>query len=121
MQQTNTYQKQSRIFLTQAHEELANGDLSQASEKAWGAAAQMVKADAEERGWHHFSHRSLQRTVSILREETGDADLTILFSSAEALHVNFYENGYTSETIYDHLQQVTRFVDKAEELLEAAA
>ena len=33
----------ARGFLTQAREELAKGDLRQASEKGWGAAAQMVK------------------------------------------------------------------------------
>ena len=109
------------MFLTQAYEELAKGDLPQASEKGWGAAAQVVKAIAQQRGWRHFSHRALQRTVSALRQETGDAELTLLFASAETLHVNFYENGYTSETINDHLQQVEQFVDKAEGLLAAAS
>ena len=55
MQRTTTYREQSRVFLAQAHfEELAKGDLQQASEKGWGAASQMVKAIAQERtrnGW----------------------------------------------------------------------
>ena len=52
MQRTTTYREQSRrgVFLAQAHEELAKGDLQQASEKGWGAASQMVKAVAQERG-----------------------------------------------------------------------
>ena len=37
-------------FLREAEELLAKGDHLQASEKAWGAAAQMVKAVAAEKG-----------------------------------------------------------------------
>ena len=120
MQQTNTYQKQSRIFLTQAFEELERGDLPQASEKGWGAASQMVKANAEERGWHHFSHWTLQRAVSDLSDEADDEELLALFGSAETLHANFYENGYADEAVRYHLGQVVHFVDKAEALLAAA-
>ena len=68
MQKTTTYREQSRIFLAQAREELARGDLPQASEKGWGAAAQIVKANADKRGWNHFSHWTLQRAVSNLGE-----------------------------------------------------
>ena len=119
MQKTTTYKEQSRVFLTQAYEELAKVDLPQASEKGWGATGQMVKAIAEERGWRHFSHRSIQRAVSELREETGDAELARLFAFGESLHVNFYENGYTAKVIEDYLHQVEQFVDKAEALLSA--
>ena len=50
MQQTKTYQERSWAFLAKAREELAVGDLEQASEKGWGAAAMMVKAVAGQRG-----------------------------------------------------------------------
>ena len=36
VQRTTTYREQSRVFLSQAHEELAKGDLQQASEKGVG-------------------------------------------------------------------------------------
>ena len=45
-----TYQTASRHLLAQAHEELAAGDTRQASEKGWGAAAQIVKSVAARRG-----------------------------------------------------------------------
>ena len=38
-----TYREASRQLLAQARAELDAGDLRQASEKAWGAAAQIVK------------------------------------------------------------------------------
>ena len=121
MQRTTTYREQSRVFLAQAHEELAKGDLQQASEKGWGAAAQMVKAVAQERGWLYRSHRHLQNAVDELRMQTGDEDLDILFGAGENLHQNFYENWYSADSIALRLRLVERFVDKAEGLLVAAA
>ena len=41
---SRTYQVASGQLLRQARKELAGGDVRQASEKAWGAAAQIVKA-----------------------------------------------------------------------------
>ena len=105
------------MLLAQAYEEFAKGDFVQASEKGWGATAQIVKAIAQERGWSHNSHRDLYQVVNALRHETGDAELAILFSAGGFLHVNFYENAYTGDTIGDHLRQVERFVDRAEGLL----
>ena len=117
VQRTTTYREQSRVLLGQAYEEFAKGDFVQASEKGWGATAQVVKAIAQERGWRHFSHRDLYIALDLLHQETGDAELADLFNAGSSLHVNFYENAYTGDTIGDHLRQVERFVDKAEGLL----
>ena len=107
------------MFLAQAYEELAKGDLPQASEKGWGAAAQMVKAIAAERKWNHFRHRDLYRVVDKLYRETTDSELGNLFGNAGYLHVNFYENTYSTGFVERRLRQVERFVDKAEGLLSA--
>ena len=64
---TQKYQNDSRTLLAQAHAELAQGDVRQASEKGWGAAALMLKAIAEQRGWEHGKHRHLSRVASRLR------------------------------------------------------
>ena len=40
-----------------------------------------------------------------------------LFRAGSTLHVNFYENAYTGDTVEDHLRDVERFVDRAEGLL----
>ena len=117
MQKTTTHREQSRIYLTQAYEELAKGDLPQASEKAWGAASQMLKAVAEQRGWSHRSHQSLYGIIRQLRRETGKAELTLLFSHASDLHGNFYENLYAAEDIEDLLPEVGQLVDRLEALL----
>ena len=64
---TQTYQQASQRFLAQAKQELAAADLPQASEKGWGATAQILKAVAEQRGWEHSRHRHHLVTVSRLR------------------------------------------------------
>ena len=89
---TQTYQTASRELLTQGKEELGRGDVRQALEKGGRAAAQMVKAVAEQRGWEHHGHRDLFATVQRLRNETGDHDIRRLFGVANTLHTNFYED-----------------------------
>ena len=115
--QSATYRQRSRIFLAKAWEELAAGDLEQASEKAWGAAATMVKAVAEERGLTHNNHRALYGIVSRLLDETGDSELGIFFRSASDLHTNFYENWIGRRYVADEIRDVERFLEKMEPLL----
>ena len=75
MVQHQKYTAASREFLDRAHEALAQDDLVQASEKGWGAAAQMVKTVAVKRRWRHSGHAALFQVVRRLVEETGDDDL----------------------------------------------
>ena len=113
---TQKYREASRHLLTQGRAELASGDTLQASEKGWGAAAQMLKAIAEERGWEHGKHRHLSRVASRLRAETGDRDVFRWFQVAEALHGNFYEDQMEPTDIGDSLDDVERLLDKLEPL-----
>ena len=92
MAQNNDYVAASRDFLSNAFEELAQGELTQASEKGWGAAAQMVKAVAQQRGWEHNGHALLFAAIRRLVDETGDRQLDTLFHVANSLHSIFYEN-----------------------------
>ena len=110
------YTQQSRQFLTRAKEELDEGDLVQASEKLWGASAQMVKAVAQRRGWRHNSHRSLNDIVSRLARESGDPNLMTLFGFAESLHFNFYEDVKPREYVEHSASVVEELVSKLERL-----
>lgn len=116
---TNTYQAASRQLLAQGREELAQGDVRQASEKGWGAAAQIVKAVAEQRGWPHRNHAALFDAISYLVAETRDVEIRRLFDVANALHINFYENWNNAENVSTALDDVERFVDKLEPLARA--
>ena len=113
------YRSQSRVYRTQADEELAKGDLCQASEKGWGAAAEMVKAAADERDLTHDTHRDLFLAVNRLAAETGDMDLPMLFQTANGLHRNFYEGWLERDTVERSLGQVTELVTRVEGLLRS--
>ncbi len=109
-----TYLAASRELLARGREELARGDVRQASEKGWGAAAQIVKATAEQRGWEHRNHAALYIAVRRLADELGDEEIRRLFDVANALHVNFYENWNNAENVAGSLDDVERFLDKLE-------
>ena len=113
---TQKYRDASRYLLAQAQSELATGDVRQASEKGWGAAAQMLKAIAEERGWEHERHRHFSQVASRLRYELGDGDLYRQFRVAEGLHENSYEDTLEPEDVALDLRDVALLLDKLESL-----
>ncbi len=114
---TQTYHAASRELLGQARVELAAGDVRQASEKGWGAAAQMVKAISEKREREHRSHKALFDTVDLLVVETRDRRIHTTFHSANSLHANFYENWMSAEMVGEGLDEIEQFVDLLEPLL----
>jgi len=105
-------------FLREAEELLAKGDYLQASEKAWGAAAQMVKAVAAEKGKELKSHGDLWRFVL---EVAGEDELRRLWHVANTLHQNFYEGWIPPEGVRRAVEDVKRFVGKMRELLDERA
>ena len=113
---TQYYNTTGRNFIARARLYLAEGDLLQASEKGWGAAAQMVKSVAEARGWAHNGHRELWRVVNRLVAETGDAQVRTAFTMAGALHTNFYEGWLPRENVADYLDQIEDLLPKLETL-----
>ncbi len=117
----NGYVQQGRRFLDQAWAELEAEDLRQASEKGWGAAAQMVKAYADRRGIDHNSHARLYGVVSRLVEETDDNSYRTLFNEAGGLHENFYEGQFSSRDIRDSLEQVAELIERIEAVLNNGA
>ena len=117
MVKRNDYSGASQDLLGQAFEELARGELRQSSEKGWGAAAQMVKAVAEQRGWEHSGHAYLYQVVRRLTEESGDSQLSTLFHVAGNLHANFYENWLPEEMVSSGLDDINELVNKLEQLM----
>jgi len=110
------YIRTSRRFLAQAQEEFNRGDMLQASEKAWGAAAQAVKATAEQRGWGHSTHARLFENVKRISQETDDAELYDLFHVANSLHQNFYEGWQTDDFVQRGIQRVKVLVERLDAL-----
>ena len=117
LESTIRYADASREFRGKAWDYLAVEDLPQASEKGWGAAAEMVKAVAEERGWPHRSHRLLFASIDDLVTETGDTELSALFERVNVLHINFYENWMRPQAVRRTLYAVTALLGKLEPLV----
>lgn len=106
----------SRRMIGQAAAKLAQGDGLQASDKGWNAAAHAVKAVAEGRGWQHTDIADLFKVASRLADETGQPDLLYLFSTASALHTNFYEGWFDDEVIAQNLVSVRKLIAMLDEL-----
>ena len=112
---TTTHREQSKVFLAQASEELARGDLERASDMGWYAAAQIVKAAAEARGLEHDGRPALYRVISNLVKETGDSDIRYLFAAAGDLYS--YGDILDAEYIEFYLSRVRTLMEKVEALL----
>ena len=71
---------------------LAEGDLCQTGEKAWGAVAQMTKAVASYREWRHFLHRELLAAARQIADESNNRiAIRESLEIVRSMHTNFYE------------------------------
>ena len=99
-------------FLRHAEEQFEEGDLLQASEKAWGAVAHYLKSVAKFRGWRNRTHADLSDIVDDLGHETDDLNrVRDLYAYAGQMHQNFYEDTFSHG-------QVSRGIDNARELID---
>ena len=104
----------ANALLIKARACLAEGELTQASAKAWDAAEQMVTAVAEKRGWDHADRGDLYRAVGRLAEESPNQELRRLFLSANALDQNAYEDDMPAAMVAGGIDDVERFATALE-------
>ncbi len=114
MQKYAHYSEDSHKLLAQARAELEQGDLRQASEKAWGAAALAVKSVAARRNWNHNDHGLLFDVVAQLNDERRRSQFSKLFKEASELHKNWYEDWLTEEAIAEGIDAVDTLVRRIE-------
>ena len=110
----NRYTEMSQEYMTRAEDYLSQGDLKQASEKSWGAAACALKAIAEQRGWRHQSHSLLFDISNQVVDELGRPDLRDMFQSAKSMHQNFYENWEPEEGVAYALGRIKEYLAELE-------
>ena len=115
-QESNKYAEMSRWCIGEADNYLRRRNNIQASEKGWGAAAQALKAVAEERGWNHHSHGLIVDVAQQVADEQSRRDLVAMFGTAQALHTNFYENWLSSDTVGIYLDDVKRLLSELERI-----
>ena len=82
---------QAREFLVKSRDYLTQGDLHQASEKGWGAAAHMVKAVAIAQGWEYERHSDFSQVLNSAYLATGDDRIRLLRGIPNELHGNYYK------------------------------
>ena len=75
-----------------------------------------MKALAQRKGWRHRQHRHFQFNLDKLQGRQDHENLVRWFAAAEALHINFYEDHSSRETIIIHAEDVRRLIDRLEEI-----
>lgn len=108
----------ARKFLVDADKELEKGDTFQASEKLWGAASHVVIAEMHRQGIKQSGHKAMVNAVEAIADDVEDPRLGDLFTSAEALHANFYHGFLDEEDIRRYRNRVHVFVNRFLEFTE---
>ncbi len=100
-----------------------DGDLPQASNKAWGMVAETIKAVGARHGGIIHQHRSIWqvlRQLSNLARESGDTEtresINNAFMVARSLHSNFYEDEASAEEVTDGLRLCEELSNRLYEL-----
>ena len=100
-----------------------DGDLPQASSKAWGMVGETIKAVSARHGGIIHAHRSIWhvlRELSQLVGEAGDepaqAWINNAFRNARSLHSNFYEDEESKEEVAAGLELCEELSDRLYEL-----
>ncbi|ABM80532.1 PaREP1 family protein [Hyperthermus butylicus] len=113
------YVEAAHDLLDQAREELGRGDVRQAAEKAWGAAALAVKAYAEwKEGRRLTSHGELWEYSRKMMDELGEW-VYDSWMAATGMHVCFYEGWCTKRHVEEALRRIQKLVEEVEEKLKS--
>ncbi len=111
------HRERSWHFLALVDDELARGELEEASNKLWGAAAHAIKAVAESRGWPHHAHALLQQTMErLISEEGASQHLFGQYMMASAYHQGFYAWPPPADAIRYGKEIITEFIAALESL-----
>ena len=115
------YRKQAWDFLEKSRMYLSGGDLHQASEKGWGAAAHMARAVAAARGWEYETHDQFFTVMDNAGHFAHhQRQVSRLSSVANKLHGNYYKREMllNSDTTAGDLDDVAELLTLLEPLTE---
>ncbi len=108
------YVESAKELLEGAREGLGRGDVRQVAEKAWGAAALVVKAYAEWReGRRLTSHKELWEYKRVMERDVGEW-VHNAWMNAVGMHVCFYEGWCVWEDVGRSLEEIARLVEGVE-------
>ena len=111
------HRNRSWHFWDLVDDELARGELEEASNKLWGAAAHAIKAAAEMRGWPHGAHALLEETVDrLVHEENAPMHIWGQYMMASAYHRRFYGGPPPANGIRYGKEIISEFIRTLESL-----
>ncbi|MCY4617202.1 MAG: HEPN domain-containing protein [Chloroflexi bacterium] len=107
------FAQQSLQLLERARKYVADGDLHQASEKAWGAAAHMAKAVAAANGWTYEKHSDFSFVLNNTWLQTGDDRIRELRGIPNDLHgYHYVRNRFlNADVIAPDIESVAELVE----------
>ena len=108
------YADASRRLIRQARGELDAGDLMQASEKAWGAAAHFLKSVAERRGLRYESDEDLIEAASHAKRALKTTEYSDLIIEAVAMNANIHENWLAESQVRQAIDGIAALLEKLE-------
>ena len=122
------YAALAQSFRGSAWKHLDEGDLPQASNKAWGLVAETVKAVSAQHGGIIHTHRARWQVVHDLARLVGDSGdaanrrlINNSFRIARSLHFNFYEDRDQPDEVLDGLMQCEELSERLYQLFWPAA
>ena len=115
------YIEAAEELLSEAREELKRGNVRQAAEKVWGAAALAIKAYAYLRdGKRLTTHGELWAYKRVIEDELGEW-VHDAWMNATGMHVCFYEGWCVGRDVESALKRVERLVREVAKLVRAGA
>ena len=107
------YESQAREFLDNSRDFLAAGNLHQASEKGWGAAAHMAKAVASAQGWQYETHADFSEVLYQASQLAKNPRIRELRGIANELHQNYYKRKrhLNADSIRADLETVAELIE----------
>ena len=107
------YESQAQEFLANSRDFLVAGNLHQASEKGWGAAAHMAKAVAVAQGWEYETHSDFSEVMNQARLLANNPRISELRSVANELHINYYKRKrhLNSTAIREDLERIAELLE----------
>ena len=111
------HRERSHHFLDLVDDELARGEMEEASNKVWGAAAHAIKAVAERRGWRHDAHALLEEAVyRLIDEEGAPPHLRGQYYIASYFHQRFYGGTPPADGIRYGKATISEFISTLENM-----
>ena len=112
----------SHRFIQQAEEQLANGNLAQASGKVWEAVSHRVTEIAKKRNWRCNSLMDLSMAVNRLAEETNNSkkELSMWFSFSVPSYVNSSDDYKPENFVHLDIESAKKILDALDDVETAA-